>query len=141
MRRHRGRGSFRALSKGVKVAAVCGGMARTINGSYAEYVNVPASNVISLTTGLPWDELAAIPETYMTAWALLNWGLSTAPGDYLLIRGATSTLGQACLILGRQAGLKIMATTRSAAKIAALKDLGAEQVLIDKERLPGNCDR
>jgi|GEM_PF-4390725 len=55
-----------------------------------------------------------IPETYMTAWALLNWGLSTAPGDFLLIRGATSTLGQACSIPGRQAGLSVIATTRSA---------------------------
>lgn len=120
------------FSKGVKVAAVCGGMARTINGSYAEYVSVPASNVIELTTGLPWDELAAIPETYMTAWALLNWGLATEPGDFVLVRGATSTLGQACIILAKQAGLKTIATTRSAAKIDLLKGLGADHVLIDK---------
>ncbi len=40
------------FQKGAKVAAVCGGMARTINGSYAEYVNVPVSNVISLKTML-----------------------------------------------------------------------------------------
>ncbi|HTI91465.1 MAG TPA: zinc-binding dehydrogenase [Puia sp.] len=110
-------------------------MARTINGSYAEYVNVPASNVVSLKTALPWDELAAIPETYMTAWALLNWGLSTSPGDFLLIRGATSTLGQACIVLGRQAGLKIIATTRPAAKISLLNDLGADQVLIAKREI------
>jgi NADPH2:quinone reductase len=120
------------FQKGIKVAAVCGGMARTINGSYAEYVNVPVSNVVALKTALPWDELAAIPETYMTAWALLNWGLSTAPGDFLLIRGATSTLGQACIILARQTGLKIIATTRSAAKISLLKNLGADHVLIDQ---------
>src|SRR5882757_4146111 len=48
------------FKRGQKCAAICGGMSRNVNGSYAEYVNVPKSNVIPLETNLPWDELAAI---------------------------------------------------------------------------------
>ena len=128
---------FGRFSKGQKVAAVCGGMSRTVNGSYAEYINVPLTNVIALKTDLPWDQLAAIPETYMTAWALLNWGLNTRPGDTILVRGATSTLGQACMILARQAGLQVIGTTRSAAKTTFLQQMGAGHVLIDN----GNISR
>jgi NADPH:quinone reductase-like Zn-dependent oxidoreductase len=49
---------------GAKVAALMGGLGRTINGSYAEYTRAPASNVALIEADLPWAELAAIPETY-----------------------------------------------------------------------------
>ena len=52
---------------GAKVAALMGGLGRTINGSYAEYTRVRASNVALIESELPWAELAAIPETYATA--------------------------------------------------------------------------
>jgi len=119
------------FKKGQKVAAICGGMARIVNGSYAEYTNVPKTNVIALETNLPWDELAAIPETYATAWALLNWGLNVKPNETLLVRGGSSTLGQACIILAKQAGLDVIATTRSGKKSALLQRLGADNVIID----------
>ena len=48
-----------------------GGLGRTINGSYAEYTRAPASNVALIEADLPWAELAAIPETYATAWTCL----------------------------------------------------------------------
>src|SRR6266478_2952547 len=56
---------------GAKVAALMGGLGRTINGSYAEYTRAPASNVALIESDLPWAELAAIPETYATAWTCL----------------------------------------------------------------------
>src|SRR2546428_4618048 len=56
---------------GAKVAALMGGLGRTINGSYAEYTRVRASNVALIESDLPWAELAAIPETYATAWTCL----------------------------------------------------------------------
>src|SRR6266853_1655148 len=43
---------------GEKVAALMGGMGRTINGSYAEYTRVPTSNVVPIESGLSWEELA-----------------------------------------------------------------------------------
>src|SRR5277367_4527203 len=49
---------------GSKVAALMGGMGRSIPGSYAEYTRVPANNVASIESNLSWEDLAAIPETY-----------------------------------------------------------------------------
>jgi NADPH:quinone reductase-like Zn-dependent oxidoreductase len=80
---------------GAKVAALMGGLGRTINGSYAEYTRAPASNVALIESDLPWAELAAIPETYATAWTCLFRNLEIKKGQLLLIRGATSSFGQA----------------------------------------------
>jgi NADPH2:quinone reductase len=58
----------RQFRQGEKVAAVVGGLGRNPNGSYAEMVVVPRSNVVALKSDLPWETLAAIPESYATAW-------------------------------------------------------------------------
>src|SRR5882724_9050500 len=83
--------------KGGTVAAIMGGMGRTRNGSYAEYTCVPATNVFALDTDLDWAELAAIPESYATAWSCLIHSLHLEKEQVLLVRGATSALGQAAL--------------------------------------------
>jgi len=54
---------------GTKVAALMGRMGRTIPGSYAEYTRVRVGNVVSIETDLSCEELAAIPESYATAWS------------------------------------------------------------------------
>lgn len=120
------------FKKGQQVAAMVGGMARSINGSYAEFVNVPKTNVVPFRSSLPWNQLAAIPETYATAWAILNWCLEGRQGETLLIRGGTSTLGMAGIILARQMGMKVVATTRNAEKTGLLKEFGADSVIIDE---------
>ena len=56
------------LAAGTAVVAILGGMGRTRNGSYAELVTVPASNVVEVSTTLPWTDLVALPEVYSTAW-------------------------------------------------------------------------
>jgi NADPH:quinone reductase len=66
---------------GTKVAALMGGLGRTINGSYAEYTRAPVTNVASIESGLSWAELAAIPETYATAWTCLFRNLEIASGQ------------------------------------------------------------
>src|ERR1700746_3567598 len=76
---------------GAKVAALMGGLGRTINGSYAEYTRVRAANVALIESDLPWAELAAIPETYATAWTCLFRNLEIARGQTLVIRGAASS--------------------------------------------------
>src|ERR1700754_1500246 len=69
---------------GTKVAALMGGLGRTINGSYAEYTRAPATNVAAIESDLPWAELAAIPETYATAWTCLFRNLEIAKGQTLV---------------------------------------------------------
>src|SRR5262245_53465296 len=71
---------------GAKVAALMGGLGRTINGSYAEYTRAPASNVALIESDLSWAELAAIPETYATAWTCLFRNLEIERGQLLVIR-------------------------------------------------------
>ena len=113
---------------GAKVAALMGGLGRTINGSYAEYTRVRASNVAPIESDLPWAELAAIPETYATAWTCLFRNLEIARGQTLVIRGAASSFGQAALNMAVDAGVRVIATTRGRERIALLEQLGAERV-------------
>lgn len=123
------------LAPGAKVVALMGGMGRTINGSYAEYTNVPLSNVVEVESDLPWEELAAIPESYATAWTCLFRNLELKEGQTLLIRGATSSLGQAALNLAVKAGAKVIATTRNEARVAKLKAMGAVRVETERPDL------
>ena len=64
-----------------------GGLGRTRNGSYAEYTAAPAANVATIDTSLDWADLAAIPESYATAWLTLHDNLEFAAGHSLLVRG------------------------------------------------------
>jgi NADPH:quinone reductase-like Zn-dependent oxidoreductase len=123
------------LQKGSKVAAIMGGMGRTRNGSYAEYVSVPATNVFAIDTELDWAELAAIPESYATAWSCLIHNLRLEKGQVLLVRGATSALGQAALNLASRIGAVTLATTRNKERAPLLKSLGASHVLIEADAL------
>src|ERR1700739_484266 len=120
---------------GAKVAALMGGLGRTINGSYAEYTRAPASNVALIDADLPWATLAAIPETYATAWTCLFRNLRIEWGQLLVIRGATSSFGQAALKMAVNAGARVIATTRSPDRFAMLEKLGAERCEIERRDL------
>jgi NADPH2:quinone reductase len=116
---------------GAKVAALMGGLGRTINGSYAEYTSAPASNVALIESDLPWAELAAIPETYATAWTCLFRNLEIAKDQLLVIRGATSSFGQAAVNMAVNAGARVIATTRNKQRFTMLEELGAERVELE----------
>lgn len=120
---------------GAKVAALMGGLGRTINGSYAEYTRAPVSNVALIESELSWAELAAIPETYATAWTCLFRNLEIEAGQTLVIRGATSSFGQAAVALAVNAGARVIATTRSRQRFAMLKGLGASRVELEGPEL------
>ncbi|WP_233886372.1 zinc-binding alcohol dehydrogenase family protein [Paraburkholderia flagellata] len=120
---------------GQKVAALMGGLGRTINGSYAEYTRVPATNVAVIESDLPWADLAAIPETYATAWTCLFRNLKIERGQTILIRGATSSFGLAAVNLAVNAGLTVIATARSEARFEKLKALGVSRVEIERPDL------
>ncbi|HTQ40291.1 MAG TPA: zinc-binding dehydrogenase [Pirellulales bacterium] len=120
---------------GAKVAALMGGLGRTINGSYAEYTRAPVSNIALIDADLPWAELAAIPETYATAWTCLYRNLEIQRGQLLVIRGATSSFGQAALKMAVNAGLRVIATTRNPERFTQLEKLGAERCEIERPDL------
>ena len=116
---------------GAKVAALMGGLGRTINGSYAEYTRVRASNVALVESDLPWAQLAALPETYATAWTCLFRNLNLTAGQTLVVRGATSSFGQAAVNLAVAAGARVIATTRSRERFGMLEQLGAARVEVE----------
>jgi len=123
------------LREGQTVMALMGGMGRTINGSYAEYVVVPASNVVAVETTLDWEILAALPEAYAVAWTCLHRNLELKAGQRLVIRGGTSSLGQAAIDIGSQLGADVIATTRRSGSEALLRSLGAAHVVTAQEDL------
>ncbi|MFE4604508.1 zinc-binding dehydrogenase [Kitasatospora indigofera] len=129
------------LATGTRVVAILGGMGRTRNGSYAELVTVPATNVAAVHSRLGWAELAAVPEVYATAWNGLFGNLGLRPGELVLVRGATSSLGQAAVDLAVTHGASVLATTRNPAHVPLLEQLGAEQVLIDDGHLAAQVHR
>ena len=122
---------------GARVAALMGGMGRTVNGSYAQYTRVRTSNVALIDADLPWDQLAALPESYSTAWTCLFRNIDLRAGQTLVIRGATSSFGQAAVKMAVNAGARVVATTRSERRFALLKDLGVWRTHVEKPSLAG----
>src|SRR5262249_32930689 len=119
------------FASGQKVVAFMGGMGRSIGGSYAEFTRVPSSNVMAIKTELPWEDLAAIPESYATAWACLHGNLALAAGQTIVIRGATSALGRAAVNIAAHAGARVIATTRNPERAATLEAIRAKTILIE----------
>jgi NADPH:quinone reductase-like Zn-dependent oxidoreductase len=121
------------FTPGTIVTALMGGLGRTLNGSYAEYTNAKVGHVVLLGTAseppLPWGQLAAIPESYATAWTSLYRNLEIKKGQTLFIRGATSALGKAAIALAVNEGARVTATTRNPARDASLLALGVEKVV------------
>jgi NADPH:quinone reductase-like Zn-dependent oxidoreductase len=119
------------FTAGTKVAALMGGLGRTINGSYAEYTRAPVTNVAAIESGLSWADLAVIPETYATAWTCLFRSLEVARGQTLVIRGATSSFGQAAINMAVNVGVNVIGTTRSREQFAIPKGLGAVRAEVE----------
>jgi len=120
---------------GSKVAATMGGLGRFIPGSYAEFTSVPVTNVMSIESSLPWEELAALPETYACAWSCVFGVLNLKRGQKLLIRGATSSLGQAAVNLAVNAGAVVTATTRRPERLQELLAMGISAAEIEGQHL------
>ncbi len=117
--------------KGEIVATVMGGMGRTFDGGYAEYTVVPASQVLSVQTELPWEILGALPEMLQTAWGALHTALEIRAGERILIRGGTSSVGLAATALAKSAGAFVCSTTRNPDRAVFLRSHGADEVIID----------
>jgi len=108
-----------------------GGMGRVFDGGYAQYTVVPASQVISIRTELPWEVVGALPEMLQTAYGSLTVGLDLQRGQSLLIRGGTSSVGLAAAALAREMGATVLATTRRRERLASLAERGIEHPILD----------
>lgn len=120
---------------GQTVATVMGGLGRRFDGSYAEYARVPANQVKAVHTDLSWSVLGALPEMLQTAWGALFRGLALKPGDRLLIRGGTTSVGLAAAAIARAHGAVVGSTSRSADGKAAVIAAGATEFFVDQGKI------
>jgi NADPH2:quinone reductase len=125
------------LEVGRQVMTMMGGMGRTFDGGYAQYTCVPAGQVIPFHSELDWATLGAVPEMLQTAHGSLTIGIDAQPGQTLLIRGGTSSIGLATALLAKDRGLTVLSTTRRAERAAMLKDAGADHVIVDDGAIAG----
>ncbi|WP_350279782.1 hypothetical protein [Kribbella sp. HUAS MG21] len=84
-----------------------------------------------MTTDLDWATLGALPEMLQTAHGSLHTGLAIEPGQSLLIRGGTSSVGVAAAVLAKEHGLIVFSTTRNPQRAEVLRELGVDHPIVD----------
>ena len=102
-------------------------------GAHAELVAVPRGQLLRLPRGMDLFHAAAIPEAFVTAYANLVVEAGLRAGESLLVHAGASGVGLAAIQIGRLLGARVAATTRTAAKLDALRQAGAE-LAIDTSR-------
>lgn len=95
-------------------------------GGYAEKVAVPRGMLMPIPGNLSFEEAAAIPEAWFTAYLNLFLEGSLKAGETVLLPAAASGVGTAALQLAKNAGARVIATSRSDAKTLRLRELGAD---------------
>ena len=102
--------------------------ART-DGGYAEFAVAPAANLVPIPAGLSFEEAAAFPLVFLTAWHMLIGRANVQHGDTALIHAAGSGIGHAAVQIAKHLGAIVYATVGSDAKIPKAKALGADEVI------------
>lgn len=95
-------------------------------GGHAEFLCVHEREVLRAPKRLSWEEAAAIPEVFLTAYDAVFRQLGVSAGEVLLIHAAGSGVGTAAVQLARVAGIHAVGTSRTAEKLARAADLGLE---------------
>lgn len=109
-------------------------------GTFADRVVVPRANVVPKPASLSFEEAACLPTAWLTAYRMLFTRGNLKAGDTVLVQGAGGGVATACIILGRAAGLKVLATSRDEAKRARALEIGAHEVFESGARLPVKVD-
>ncbi|MGO3064840.1 MAG: NAD(P)H-quinone oxidoreductase [Brevibacterium linens] len=110
-------------SVGDRVAALLSG------GGYAEYVPVPAGQLLPVPDGFDLTEAAALPEVLSTVWSNIVGRGQVRAGEWLLVHGGGSGIGTAAIQIARHLGVKIVVTVGSEKKAEFCRELGADAVI------------
>jgi NADPH:quinone reductase-like Zn-dependent oxidoreductase len=110
------------------------------DGTFAEQVCVPRRNLVPKPAALSFEEAACLPTAYLTAYKMLFDKSGLQPGATVLVQGAGGGVATALIVLGRAAGYRVWATSRSEAKRDRALTLGADQVFPAGARLPERVD-
>jgi NADPH:quinone reductase-like Zn-dependent oxidoreductase len=109
-------------------------------GTFAEQVAVPRRNLVPKPATLTFEEAACLPTAYLTAYRMLFDKAGVQPGATVLVQGAGGGVATALILLGRAAGYRMWATSRSEAKRDRAIKLGADQAFETGARLPERVD-
>ncbi|GAC1327214.1 MAG: zinc-binding dehydrogenase [Beijerinckiaceae bacterium] len=104
-------------------------MGEMLDGGMAEYCLVAAHQLVRMPDGVGFEDAASLPVAYGTAHRMLITHKTVAPGDRVLILGASGGVGTGCVILSKLLGAEVIACASSAEKMARLKELGANEVI------------
>jgi len=102
-------------------------------GAFAEYALMEAAEAMAMPAGLSWEQAASIPLTFLVAYDMLVLQGRLKPGEWLLINGVSSGVGVASLQLGKALGARVIGTSGSADKLAALEPLGLDVALCTRK--------
>jgi NADPH:quinone reductase-like Zn-dependent oxidoreductase len=105
-----------------------------VPGGYAEFITVPARNVLSIPGSLSFEEAAAFPLVSVTAMHMLIALAGLQPGEDVLIMGAGSGVGSLAIQLAKLIGARVLTTVGSQEKIPKAKELGADLVINHAEK-------
>lgn len=100
-----------------------------IHGGYAEHVRCPTANVIALPDGVSFEEAAAFPLVFLTAWRMLVTRARVRLGEDVLVWAAGSGVGMAAVQIAKLFGARVIATAGSDAKLEKARALGADHVV------------
>ncbi len=103
------------------------------DGGYAELIKVPARNVLPIPSGLSFEDAAAFPLTFLTAWHMLISRAALRPGQDLLVLAGGSGVGSAAIQIGKLLGARVFATASGQDKLQAARKMGAD-IIIDHSK-------
>jgi len=104
------------------------------NGGCAEYVVAPEVNALPMPEGLSFEEAAAVPLVFLTAWHMLIARAQLKPGENVLVLGAGSGVGSAAIQIAKLVGARVIATAGDAAKFDKARALGADEMIDHSEQ-------
>lgn len=101
-----------------------------VSGASAERLVVPAVNLVRIPDDFSFEEAAAVPMVFVTAWRMLITRGRVRAGEDVLVLGAAAGVGTACIQIAKRAGARVFAAASSDEKLELCRELGAD-VLID----------
>jgi NADPH:quinone reductase-like Zn-dependent oxidoreductase len=100
-----------------------------VHGGYAELVRCPAPNLVALPEGFSFEEAAAFPLVFLTAWHMLVTRARLAEGENVLVWGAGSGVGMAAIQVAKALGARVLATAGDDVKLEKARSVGADAVV------------
>lgn len=104
------------------------------DGGYAEFAKAPARNLLPIPDALSFEEAAAFPITFVTAWHMLITRAALKPGQDLLVLAGGSGVGTAAIQIGKLVGARVIATASTPKKLDQARQAGADLLINYSER-------